>query len=748
MITYQDLKKDLLETLNDLDAMLSLGAGIPGMTDRTFEEWEGACGSIRRQLSEEMVRVAVVGSIKSGKSTFVNALVKGDHLKRGAGVVTSIVTKIRQGKSLRAKLFFKSWDEVNSDLNQTLTMMPDISFDDGDALFDIRRSGDRQHLEKALAGLRPDQLVLNGAVDANSVLLSSYLKGYEKVREILSTDNVTIAYKGKQFEQHWDFVASDALAVYLKDMQLEIVSDALTDYFEIADCQGSDSPNPHHLAMIQDYLNITHLIIYVISSRTGLRQADIRFLSMIKQMGIMDNILFVVNCDFNEHESMEDLDRLVKKVKEDLAYIKPDHTLFVFSALLNLFRLEKGRLSEKDQRRLGQWEMEADLVAGSDSQSRAFEEFLHQRLNREKYALLLKNHMERLRLMVSGASHWVKVNQAVLTRDEGQIEIIAEKIAAYQSSLEKITNMVQHALGGSVTKMKTGLRREVDRLFDNKNEGIYDTVVSFIGQYDIRVDGFGKELEDMGFAHAMYKVYQEFRQAMDMYMADTINPRVIHFIREKENEIYNELNSLVSSFEVMIEDSLAEFDRSLEQVGLSPMDQNMHRNNIPALDTVKTIAAIKLPSAAASLRYSAKIKTEAMMRLGIYSAVKVLRQILKKPVRSEFERQKKALRDGGQRMKRETEKTMRSHLKDYRENIKFQYIFRLSDAVAEALKDGMVDRFQVYTDSLMRMIEDVRGRKLDKVKATEVLEEVGRQVEKIEKRIQRIEVGIHSLGVG
>jgi hypothetical protein len=196
---------------------------------------------------------------------------------------------------------------------------------------------------------------------------------------------------------------------------------------------------------------------------------------------------------------------------------------------------------------------------------------------------------------------------------------------------------------------------------------------------------------------------------------------------------------------MMIEDSLAEFDRSLVQVGLSPMDQNMHRNNIPALDTVKTIAAIKLPSAAASLRYSAKIKTEAMMRLGIYSAVKVLRQVLKKPVRSEFERQKNALRDGGQRMKKETEKTMRSHLKDYRENIKFQYVFRLSDAVAEALKDATVDRFQAYTDSLMRMIDDVRGRKLDKVKTIEVLGEVARQAEKIEDRIQRIEGGIHSL---
>lgn len=746
MNTYQELKEASLETLNSLNALLSQGAGIPGMTDRLFEEWMATCGSIRSQLSEDMIRVAVVGSIKSGKSTFVNALIRGDYLKRGAGVVTSIVTKIRQGKSLQAKLFFKSWDEVNFDIQEALTMLPDVSFDGEDEVFDIRKSGDRRLLEKALAGLRPDQLVSNGAVDANSVLLSSYLKGYEKVQQTLSSDNVTQAYKGRHFEKHWEFVANDALAVYLKDMRLEIDSSALSDYFEIADCQGSDSPNPHHLAMIQDYLNLTHLIIYVISSRTGLRQADIRFLSMIKQMGIMDSILFVVNCDFNEHESIADLQRLVSKVQEDLAYIKPDQTLFVFSALLNLFRADKSRLSEKDQRRLAQWEMETELTEGSDSQSKAFEDFLNQRLNREKYALLLKNHLERMRMMVSGTGHWVQVNQAVLTRDESQIDDIAEKIGAYRRSLEKIENMVQHTLGGSVNKLKADLRKDVDLLFEKNVDGIHDTVLQFIRQYDIRVDAFGPELQEMGFTHAMYRVYQEFRQAMDMFMADSVNPRVIRFVRERENEIYNELVSMVSSYEVMIEDSLEKFDRSLEQAGIAPMDQAMHRSEVPDLDSVKSIAAIKLPTATAALRYSAKIKTEAVMRLGLYNAVKVLKQVLKKPFRSELERQENALRDGGHRMKRETEKSMRLHLKDYRENIKFQYVFKLSDAVAETLKDAMVDRFQAYTDSLMRMIDDVRARKLDGNRAVEILGEMQRQAAQIEDRINNIEAGIRSLG--
>ena len=83
-----------------------------------YEIPDSVKGEGMSQLSEEIIRVAVVGPIKSGKSTFTNSVLKGDYLKRGAGVVTSIVTRVRRGKILVAKLFFKSWDEVNAEVDQ------------------------------------------------------------------------------------------------------------------------------------------------------------------------------------------------------------------------------------------------------------------------------------------------------------------------------------------------------------------------------------------------------------------------------------------------------------------------------------------------------------------------------------------------------------------------------------------------------------------------------------------------------
>jgi hypothetical protein len=360
--TFNNIKSELLTVNESLAKILSGVQERSDITDSRFKEWHSACSDIHRQIEEDIVRVAVIGTIKSGKSTFTNSLFQGDYLKRGAGVITSIVTRIRNGKKLKAVIFFKSWDEVNADIDQALIMLPTWEKPADDKPFDIRREKDRQYLRWALDGLSNDLLITDGARNTSSVMLSLYLSGYEQVSEMVSADSTTFEFKGEKFVEHQEFVGDDAMAVYLKDIELVINDDNIDRSIEIADCQGSDSPNPMHLAMIQEYLLKTHFIIYVISSRTGLREADIKFLSIIKKMGILDNILFVVNIDFNEHESLEELNKLIDKIREELTLIKPEPLIYTLSALFNLFRAQSVSLSKRDNLRLSQWMAEEDFV--------------------------------------------------------------------------------------------------------------------------------------------------------------------------------------------------------------------------------------------------------------------------------------------------------------------------------------------------------------------------------------------------
>ncbi|MGD9238063.1 MAG: dynamin family protein, partial [Desulfobacterales bacterium] len=466
MDNYHYLKDEILKVNEDIQSLISKAKSLPGMDESRFADWARTCRRLPDQMSEDMMRVAVAGPIKSGKSTFLNSILQGDYLKRGAGVITSIVTRVRNGKQLSAKLFFKSWDEINAEMEQALVLFPTLEWRRTDSGLDIRRAEEREQIEQALKLLSADQLISHDTRNINNVLLSSYIRGYDRVCDIISTQNTTRNYDAQSFSEHKSFVGDENLAVYLKDVELQIPSDAFATNIEIADCQGSDSSNPMHLSMIQDYLLLTHLIVYVISSRTGLRQADIQFLSIIKKMGILDNILFVINCDFSEHESMRELQTLVNKVKEELALIKPDPEVYTFSALFNLFSSPDLALSEKDQLRMQQWQAETELIGFSNQETIQFRATLDSKLGSTRGAVLLKNHLERLNVIVSGMENWIGINQDILARDSESAQELIQRLMEHQDRVDQMKTVLKTTISGAVSKIKKKLNLEVNRFFD------------------------------------------------------------------------------------------------------------------------------------------------------------------------------------------------------------------------------------------------------------------------------------------
>jgi Dynamin family len=738
MDDYASLKKELVQINQDISSLFVAAASIPGLSDASFDNWQNTCRAIAKLIEEETVRVGVVGPIKSGKSSFVNSLLGGDFLKRGAGVVTSIVTRVRRGPSLRATLYFKFWDEVNSDIEQALVLFPSLNWRTQQDRFEIRREKEREALQHALSSLDAEQLITNETRDINSVLLVSYLKGYERIKELISSDNLIKIYDKNHFSAHRDFVGDDSLSVYLKDIQLEIDFEQVSDNVEIADCQGSDSPNPLHIAKIQDYLLLTHLLVYVISSRTGLRQADIKFLSMIKKMGIIDNILFVVNCDFNEHASFEDLNALVDKVREELALIKPEPKIYTLSALFNLFNKQKDHLSEKDSLRLSQWEDEPSLAGFSDNETARFESDFKEMLTKERYSLLLKNHLERLGVISSGIRQWLRINQDILSRDADSAREVIDKIKLSQERMNQIKTMIRSTLDGAVQKIKSELRTDVDRFFDLRTGAVLGDIIGFIRHYHVDYDAYAKNLETSNFTNTLYLVFQEFKQAIDAFMAEKTNPKIIQFIREEEIRIKGFLDSILLPYDSMVQEAIEDFNTAVGSFGVSLASIGKDRTGSPDFQSIKEMMGLKLPPSDATMRYSAKIKTEAVIRLGFYSLVKVVKKLLKKPLKDEKEQEIRALKDGIKRMKRETEKSVIAHFKDYRENIKFQYIFKLVEAASNHLYQRLMDRFEAYVTDLSKTVDKVDETRFDRTETVGMLKDMELSAARIDERVSRM----------
>ncbi|MBU4002351.1 MAG: dynamin family protein [Proteobacteria bacterium] len=735
---HYDSARETIETIiQDVASLTEKAQCISGRKDDSFDPWQRICERVKEQINKDIIRIAVIGAIKSGKSTFVNSLLHKDYLKRGAGVVTSIVTRIRKGGAdPKAILHFKSWDDVNNDVEHAAVMLPDFNLSAENARFDIRRQKDRADIFQALNQIKADRVMENGTFNAHSVLITNYLAGYEKVRDSVDSEDQKIEFSGERFVEHKTFVGDDALAVYLRDIQLEIDAELLNPTLEIADCQGSDSPNPLHLTMIQDYLVITHFIIYVISSRTGLRQADMRFLNMIKKMGILDHILFVVNCDLNEHDTSADLNLLVEKITQELSLIKPDPELFVFSSLFNLFRGGKPELNPKDRERLDQWEKLDDLVSKSNGESERFLEVFSSRILRDRFSLLLINHLEKLGVVGFAIKQWVALNRDFLTGDLAKAQKTMDRINQHQDKIRQIKMLIKDTLDGAVQKLISELKKELDQFFSEGHDGVAGAALEFVQGYQLNLSDYESKLETTGFNNTLYLVFQDFRQAVDRFMAESINPPIIKFLKEKEGRIMTFFKSVTTPYEKMILDSFEDDNQMLSALGGLPGSVNHGAATYgPDLDMIKRISGLKFPPADTTMRYSAKIKTDAFIRLSFYSALKMLKKLFKKPVENEREDAIAALKQSMVRMKKETVESIRYNFKNYRENIKFQYVLKLVEKVSEFMIGELGDRFQLYMTDLTRLSGLLDDKEISRKDALTLLSEMDLMADSILDRI-------------
>ncbi len=722
------------DVLNSIDKSMQIHD-----TSTSFEGWKKNCTLIHHQLEEDILRIAVVGAIKSGKSTCINSLLNGDYLQRGAGVVTSVVTKICCGSLCKATIQFKSWEEINSEISQALHVLLTVlnRMDIRDPI-DIRLKKDRDQLQAILSSLDTEQWIAKDTRNINSVLVSSYLKGYPIINNLSKYDDNSIEYHKDNFSEYRQLVTNENLAVYVKDIRIDIDSDTLESNIELADCQGSDSTNPLHILQVQDYLLKTHIVLYIISSRTGVRQADIKFLSMIKQMGMMSHIFFIINCDFNEHDTLDNLVHVIHTTQQELSLFKSDPSVYSFSSLYNLFHSRSDSLSSKEQKRYEQWQQESAFIQFSDEETKRFKQDLTHQLSHRRYHVLFKNAAQRLWTIVHGLDHWLTMHERIINQDTDSALQAIEGIKIQQRKMEQIKILIKNTLNGASETLKKELRVKLDRFFDHSSPTtLLFNLIQFIDQIHLDYTKYAFPIP-VEFPNAMYLLYQEFKQSLDVFMAETINPQIVHFIKGIEALITENFTSIAQPFDTMVKDVILEFSNVItdQKIGLV---LDLVEGTKVDINSAKQINKITLPAATAMIRYSAKIKTEAIMRLGFYKMLRWFRKYLNKNPQQPQQDVILALKDGMRRAKRETQKSLLFHIEDYKENIKFQYVFKLVDAVANRLYEDQVAQFQAFGSDLGKLTDCVMKRKQDKKMILNHIQSLQKQLNRLQHRLESIQ---------
>jgi hypothetical protein len=293
-------------------------------------------------------------------------------------------------------------------------------------------------------------------------------------------------------------------------------------------------------------------------------------------------------------------------------------------------------------------------------------------------------------------------------------------------------------LNGAVSEIKKELQRDTHRFFDGQSGNLANDLERYIHSYTFAPETYQESLKHTDFSQTLYLVFQEFKQSIDTYITETINPAVIRFLQAREKRIREYFAALIVPFDAMIEDVFDEFSGRLDRGELFNEGINPSSNKPPKMDAVISVGSLRPPPLVAAMQYSTKIKTEAIMRLGLYRVMGNVSKLFRKSDDRESEQSLRALKDAIRRMKRETGKSVVFHLKDYRENLKFRYLFKLAEATADGCAETALNRFQAYFSDLSATMAGIGTSQNDKAGAVKILDEMDQASQQLNEKLDRI----------
>lgn len=535
--------------------------------------WRNHLSQVSCCLDERLLRIAVVGSVKSGKSTLINTLLGRDLLKRGAGITTAFITRIRTDRDEGGWVELKSWRQIHEEINAALKLLPlqcgepQISAD-----LDIRRPKDRAMIRDLVTRLRQEWQQNHGALNSHFLVLNNMLEGYESVREVVGDGVTRLMFDGHTLGLHQRYAGAESQAAYVRDMELRLPVPWLADRVEIADCQGSDSPNPLHLGQVQQYLMRCHFILYVINSRMGLRESDFKLLELLKSLRMTSQTFFVLNLDLDVHPDAADAQGLVSRVREELNWVIADPRVFAFSGLFHLLEGMGDSIPESESVRLRSWERSEPLA---ELTRRGFEDFRHRltrRVCEQRSRVLCASGLSRLSMVAGSLRDSTSVQQQFLDRDVIHLSEAVEDLRGKQKDLQNTLETLRNAIEGLKDSLWRDLGRATDEFFDLREGPLIREILEMVEHYPVE-GRYQRDLSDPRLLlKTLHRFYGSFRDAVSTHLVEQTNARIIEFAGEQEDALSGRFRDASRAFWSLYAKALDEYrnEAALQGIELTP----------------------------------------------------------------------------------------------------------------------------------------------------------------------------------
>jgi hypothetical protein len=498
--------------------------------------WRTLLSQANGSLEDRLLRIAVVGSVKSGKSTLINTMLDRDLLKRGAGITTAFITRIRSDSDVGGWVELKPWSQIQDEVNVALRMLPLFQEpSDENAELDVRRAADREHIRERVEEIQKEWQQVHGTLNSHFIILKNILEGYAELHEMVGNTVTRLVLDDRSIARHQLFAGAESHAAYVRDMELHVPTPWLGEGIEIADCQGSDSPNPLHLGHVQQYLMRSHFILYIISSRTGLRESDFKLLELIKTLRMASQTFFIVNVDLDVHSDAADMQRLLARVHEELNWVIPHPHVFAFSGLFQLLSGAGNSFPESERARRRMWERDEPLAESSRQGFSAFRKQLAQRVCEQRSRVICASGLSRLSMVAGSLRDTASVQSQFLDRDLSHLKESVKDLRAKQKDLQGTLETLKNAIGGLKDSLWQELGRATDDYFDLKDGLLIREILDMVDRYPVEAR-YERDLSDPRLLlKSLHRFYGSFRDAVSQHLVERTNARVIEFAREQED---------------------------------------------------------------------------------------------------------------------------------------------------------------------------------------------------------------------
>ena len=742
MENYQALQLQVPEIADELAAIVADYEAILGADERLVGLWKNHLDAAKRATESRIFRIAIVGTVKAGKSTFINSLIKTDLLKRGAGIITAFITRVVDSESISGLVKLKSWEEVNENIRTSLHALPlgELSRKQRKVIsgFDLRKSDHRETLKILLEQLKKEQVFFRSAIDSNVLVLSAYLSGFPEVSGYIKENEPTVVrFSESDIHKHQRFVGDEGVAVYLLDMELQWPLEEFGKALELGDCQGIDSPNPLHFSLVQDYLLKSHFIAYLVNTRIGLREADFKLLKAIERLGLYPNTVFVLNVDFDSHASIQDLDDLRGKVKRDLSFLAFNPPLFSFSCLFHLVEGMEDKVSAVEKMRLEIWRKQRGLVTESGNEYARFKKYLKDVIEGKRWEFIVQTACAKLFLLSDNILDSVKLRESLFGRSEEKLSTISSQMENYNDTINRQFEAVGNMLRGLQESLRRDIGKKVDDFFTGGDNSVTRMALDAVDTFQVDSQLVRSKISDhKQMALNMYGFYLEFKDLLTTVLVEKVKLNILEFAENLKRSVVEDLEKQGKAYWNLLTGTLKSYQKEFESMGIEQPFETPVRFSLNT-----SVDELEVPSFDNLLSQESVGRSAFMLRFGFRQMAHFLGSIKKKVLRKKEGSDKylnEMLLEAVDFMKSEAKKDLLFSLQDYHQNFKFGYAFKLIDTCIEELTSIFENRIELALLESKSVLEVVSRESRDREEISEKLSELRRRLESVTRDLKTV----------